>query len=92
MIVPFPMSPPIFCRLCCALRGSRQASADGHERNEPGSPVHLLLQGAYLDPDALGQGGYAPELGAHPSRVDHGLGLASCHQRAPEYKVIGLQG
>ena len=27
-----------------------QAGADGHERNEPGGPVHLLLQGAYLPP------------------------------------------
>ena len=69
-----------------------QAGADGHERYEPGGPVHLLLQGADLDPDALGQGGDPPELGAHPGRVDDGLGLAAGHERAPEDEVVGLQG
>ena len=41
--------------------------------------------------DALGEGGDAPELGAHPGRVDDGLGLAAGHERTPEDEVIGLK-
>ncbi len=78
-------------RGCHAEHEEDHAGADRHDRDELRGTVDLRLQRADLAAHPLRECCDPPELGAHPGRVDDGLGFAGGAERPGEDEILGVE-